>query len=107
MSRDRATSNAKAVCALHAICRWAITGTPIQNRLTDLSSLVQFLQVYPFSDPKFFDAHISQPWRLHFDRKAILRLKTLVKFITLRRSKDRVDLPTRTDEIHYLDFNEA
>ncbi len=83
-----------------------MSGTPIQNRLTDLASIFEFLKVYPFSNPKVFDAEISQLWQKS-DRDGILRLKRLVNLVTLCRTKAVVDLPRRVDEVHHLDFSPA
>jgi len=104
--RNRNTSNAKAVRALHASNRWAITGTPIQNKLTDLASILEFLRVYPFSDPHVFDAEISKPWQ-ESDEQGVLRLKKLVNFVSLCRSRAVINLPKQIDEIHRLNFSAA
>ena len=34
--------------ALHAQHRWCLSGTPLQNRVGELYSLVQFLQLDPY-----------------------------------------------------------
>lgn len=83
-----------------------MTGTPIQNRLTNLASIFEFLKVYPFSDPKIFDAEITKPW-LYGDQQGVLRLKTLVNYVTLCRTKSVVNLPRRFDQIHHLDFSSS
>jgi DNA repair protein RAD5 len=41
--RNRRTEQAKAVFKLKAIRRWCLTGTPIQNSLADMFSLLHFL----------------------------------------------------------------
>ncbi|PMD57317.1 uncharacterized protein K444DRAFT_644904 [Hyaloscypha bicolor E] len=95
---------AQACCALQAERRWAITGTPIQNKLTDFSSILKFLQVYPYDDQKIFDEEISHPWHLA-NREGFLRLKSLVRAITISRTKTVIKLPARVDEIHHLEFS--
>jgi SWI/SNF-related matrix-associated actin-dependent regulator of chromatin subfamily A3 len=102
--RNRATAMAQASCAVHATNRWAITGTPIQNRVTDFGSLLEFLQIYPFSLPKVFDDKITRPWLKSIDRD-ISPIKKLVKCVSLCRTKAIIDLPRREDTVHHLDFS--
>ncbi|KAK2024652.1 hypothetical protein LX32DRAFT_499515, partial [Colletotrichum zoysiae] len=53
--RDTTTAKSRAVCGISASCRWVVTGTPIQNRLSDLFSLFQFLDLYPYDDKRMFE----------------------------------------------------
>ena len=96
----------QAVCALRAISRWAVTGTPIQNRLTDLYSLIHFLRISPFDDREVFDTQILRPWQTKSDVSAVFRLKTLVQCIAIRRSKALLQLPPRSDQIRRMEFSE-
>jgi SWI/SNF-related matrix-associated actin-dependent regulator of chromatin subfamily A3 len=82
-----------------------MTGTPLQNRLTDFASLLQFLRVFPYYDYKVFESHIVDVWKAQGAEAAIERLKKLVKYLTLRRSQATIELPERTDTIQYLDFS--
>ena len=93
---------ARAIFALNACCRWAVTGTPIQNRLTDLASLFKFLRVHPFDDLESFRHHVLGSWKHRVDPQAITKLKLLIKSIAIRRPKREVSLPGRTDTIHKL-----
>ena len=104
--QNHTTSIAKASCALLATHRWAISGTPIQNRLKDLASIFQFLRIYPFDNLRVFDREIAKPW-MRSDRKGFLRLKSLVNSIALCRTKDIIALPSRIDKIHRLEFSVA
>ena len=102
--QNRQSDLALSCYALRADRKWAITGTPIQNKLTDFLSIVKFLKVYPYSEDGVFEEDISKPWQKG-DPQGFLRLKTLVRNITLSRTKEVVCLPSRVDEVHHLDFS--
>ncbi|KAI0114319.1 SNF2 family N-terminal domain-containing protein [Nemania sp. FL0031] len=102
--RNGSTRMARAVCDLEATSRWAVTGTPIQNRLGDLASLLKFIRAYPYTDPKQFDADVSRPWKSGEDEDAVKRLKRLSACLLLRRPKTAVDLPPRRDLVYEVDF---
>lgn len=97
---------ARAVFALESSCRWAVTGTPVQNRLTDLASLFKFLRVYPFDDLETFRCHVMRAWKTRSDPQALAKLKLLINSITIRRPKREVNLPSRTDQIRKLDLDQ-
>ena len=101
----RSTLRAQAVCSLNANCRWVVTGTPVQNRLTDLGTLLHFLRVHPFDDPGFFDREFLRPWKRYSDTSVLDRLRALVRFITLRRSKKVLHLMPRKDHVRRLQFS--
>lgn len=103
--RNRNTITTKAVCAIESTSRWAMTGTPLQNRLTDFATLLQFLDVYPYSKHSVFEAHIIDMWKAQGEEAAIDRLKKLVKILTLRRSRATIQLPERVDHIQHLTFS--
>ena len=104
--REPSRSFAQSVCALQAERRWAVTGTPIQNRLTDLYSLFKFLRCSPFSDLSVFNKHVVQQWKAQSDPQCVAKLKTLISCLSLRRPKTTIQLLSRTDFTIELQFNE-
>lgn len=57
--KDRSCSTARAVFGLQAIYKWSLTGTPLQNRVGELYSLVKFLQIGECRGP--FPIHTDLP----------------------------------------------
>jgi DNA repair protein RAD16 len=47
--KDRSTSTAKAVYGLVSLYKWCLSGTPLQNRVSELYSLVRFLRIDPYA----------------------------------------------------------
>ncbi|KAG4220947.1 hypothetical protein PC116_g30574, partial [Phytophthora cactorum] len=104
MNRERCTLQFKAICRLQANRRWAVTGTPVQNKLDDLAALLAFLRLKPFDEKSKFTQYITAPFKV-CDPEIVPKLRILVDSITLRRLKDKIDLPPRTDEIVRLEFS--
>ncbi|KAJ3531523.1 hypothetical protein NM208_g8842 [Fusarium decemcellulare] len=102
--KDLSTTKSKATCALRADCRWAVTGTPIQNRLSELFSLIHFLQASPYCKKKYFNDGITKPWR-DGDERGYQALVKLLGYIMLRRPKNSITLPERQDHRRLLNFS--
>lgn len=98
---------ARAICSLNSVARWAVTGTPIQNRLGDLTALLKFLQVYPYSEEHIFNTDISHLWKIGRVDEAVTRLKRLVGCILLRRPKTVIQLPPRHDFQQFVELAPA
>ena len=105
MIREQSTQQSQAICTLSAQRRWAVTGTPVQNRLDDLGALIKFLRVKPFHENGGFTQYILAPFKTA-DPDVLPKLRLLVDSITLRRLKDRIDLPARHDKEIRLKFSE-
>lgn len=104
--RESKSLQAQAACNIWATRRWAVTGTPIQNRLDDLGSLTQFLKLFPYDTPQRFVQYIRSPASMPGNDTFLKSLRVFVDSFTLRRLKDRVDLPPRHDIICKLRFSE-
>ncbi|KAK3318382.1 SNF2 family N-terminal domain-containing protein [Apodospora peruviana] len=105
MIREQNTLAFKSICRLQASRRWAVTGTPVQNKLEDLASLLAFLRIKPFDEKAKFMQYIITPFK-NADPEIVPKLRVLVDTITLRRLKDKINLPQRTDDIVRLKFTE-
>jgi SNF2 family DNA or RNA helicase len=87
-----------------AVAAHSCTGTPVQNRLDDLAALLAFLRLHPFHDRTKFLRYIVEPFKA-CDPEIVPKLRILVDTITLRRLKDKIDLPPREDLVVKLDFS--
>lgn len=101
--RESKTNQSKAIYQLWATRRWTVTGTPIQNRIEDLGSLLFFLQLYPYNTTHGFTQYVKNPLR---SRKlsVVTSLRVLIDSICLRRLKDSIQLTNRTDHVVKLEF---
>ncbi|KAK6077636.1 ATP-dependent dna helicase rhp16b [Seiridium cupressi] len=90
--RNDATQQFKAARSLTARKRWCVTGTPIQNSMHDLRSLLVFLHVRPFSDSAVFRKHIIEQLTSECP-DPFRNLRLLPGALCFRRTKDLLSLP--------------
>ena len=92
---------AKAVRALPSTHRIALTGTPVENRLSELWSIMEFLNPGLLGSATAFRKRFSHPIERDQDNDAAERLKRLTGPFVLRRLKtDRsiiTDLPEKLE----------
>ncbi|MEG2310881.1 MAG: SNF2 helicase associated domain-containing protein [Clostridia bacterium] len=106
--KNNNTKNAKALKKIKSEVRFALTGTPIENSLSELWSIFDFvLPGYLFSYKKFKD-EIEIPIIKENDKTKIDRLQKLVAPFILRRIKKDVlkELPEKTETIMYSEMVE-
>lgn len=92
------TQNARAIKQIKAQTRFALTGTPIENSLSELWSIFDFVMPgYLFSYKKFKEK-FELPIVKEENASAMNRLKTLIEPFVLRRTKKEVltELPDKT-----------
>ncbi|KNG86352.1 SNF2 family helicase/ATPase [Aspergillus nomiae NRRL 13137] len=103
--REQSAAQTQAIFKLNSQRKWSVTGTPIQNRLEDLFSVTKFLGLNPYDDRGQFGMHILSRFKTG-DATVLASLRVLVDSFTLRRVKDKIDIPTRHDKIITLNFSE-
>lgn len=86
--KNRNAKVTKAACALEARYRWCLTGTPMQNNLDELQSLIHFLRIGPLDKLDYWRERITQPMNGGRGGLAIRRLQTVLKSLMKRRTKD-------------------
>lgn len=102
------TKNAKAVKQLHAKHKVALTGTPIENALSELWSIFDFLMPsYLFSYQEFrkrFEIAIIKDQ----DEEALQQLKNRIQPFLLRRLKKDVlkELPDKMEQTLFIELEE-
>ncbi|XP_062105253.1 DNA repair protein RAD5A isoform X2 [Humulus lupulus] len=103
-----------ATAALVADCRWCLTGTPIQNKLEDLYSLLRFLRVEPWGNWAWWNKLIQKPFE-EGDERGLKLVQSILKRIMLRRTKFSTDrngrlilvLPPADIQVIYCELTEA
>lgn len=90
--KNRNAKATQAACALDAEYRWCLTGTPMQNNLDELQSLIKFLRIKPFNDLAAWKDQIGRPLANGRGGLAIERLQVFLKAFMKRRTKDVLKL---------------
>jgi len=103
------SQNAQAACALRAKHRFVLTGTPIENSVRDLWSLMHFLM------PGYLGARVD--FRERYEKEiqnepagpAARRLMQRIRPFILRRLKRDVikELPEKIEQVSYCELNDA
>jgi superfamily II DNA or RNA helicase len=95
--------NAFKLKARHRIC---LSGTPMENHLGELWSLMRFLMPGFLADEKTFNTQLRRPIERDHSHDAQLALNRRISPLILRRTKDQVatELPPKTEIIHGIDL---
>jgi SNF2 family DNA or RNA helicase len=99
--KNSASSTARAARALRARARFALTGTPIENRLAELWSISEFLNPGLLGPLETFRRQLAVPIERHGDPQATERLRRITGPFVLRRLKSDktiiADLPAKQE----------
>ncbi|KAI8376541.1 SNF2 family N-terminal domain-containing protein [Radiomyces spectabilis] len=105
--KNRNTRSAISCTELIAKKRWCLTGTPIQNHVDELYSLLRFLRIQPLSDYQTFKKTISLPIQLGQGRLAMERLKAVLMAVMLRRTKDILKVSSKESSDVEMDVSDG
>ena len=82
------TKRARALRRLPARRRLAMTGTPIENRLSELWALMDIVNPGLLGSREWFERAFARPIETHSHDGALERLRSIVQPFILRRAKD-------------------
>lgn len=88
--KNKSTKSAIAACYIQSEYRWCMTGTPMQNKVEELYSLIKFCRIRPYNEDSRFSRDFSRPLKASSPTgkdKAMTQLQALLKAILLRRTK--------------------
>lgn len=100
------TKNAQSVKSLKSRHRLALTGTPIENGLSELWSIFDFLLPGYLYSLNYFTKNFEKPIQMGDDKRQA-QLQKLVSPFILRRTKKQVlkDLPDKVEKDLWLNFS--
>lgn len=97
--KNAAAKRSQALFDLPADFRLALSGTPVENRLAELWSIMRFVNPGLLGTLNRFNERFATPIERNRDRDAQHVLKRLISPFVMRRTKGQVlqDLPPRTE----------
>ena len=106
--KNHTTQKYKAVCKVRSRVRFALTGTPVENRLGELWSIFSFLMPGYLPSYKSFCSRFEKPIVQEEDQTAVRRLNQLTGPFILRRMKSDVlkELPPKTENVYRIELEE-
>jgi SNF2 family DNA or RNA helicase len=98
----------KTVTRLKSEFKLVLTGTPVENSLTDLWTQLNFVNPGLLGDLAFFRREFAKPIEKMGDDEKELKLRKIIQPFILRRTKEMVarDLPPVTEQTVYCDMTD-
>lgn len=99
----------KVVRHLRTVHKISLSGTPIENSLSDLWTQMEFINPGTLGAYRQFREQFQVPIEKQRDERAREKLFTRVRPFFLRRTKEEVapDLPEKTEQIFYIEMSDA
>ncbi|HEY5469820.1 MAG TPA: DEAD/DEAH box helicase [Bacteroidales bacterium] len=98
----------RAMIRLKSEFKLVLTGTPVENSLTDLWTQLNFVNPGLLGDLSFFRREFAKPIEQLGDDEKEVKLRKIIKPFILRRTKEMVapDLPAITEQTVFCDMTE-
>jgi superfamily II DNA or RNA helicase len=106
--KNPSSKSFKAVRQLKSRHRLVLSGTPIENSVSDLWTQLTFLNPGLLGTQSFFNEEYVQAIEKRKDEDKARKLQAIIKPFVLRRTKEQVaaELPPKTEHIFYCDMSE-
>ncbi|WP_113636988.1 DEAD/DEAH box helicase [Nubsella zeaxanthinifaciens] len=106
--KNPSSKSFKAVRQLKSRHRLVLSGTPIENSVSDLWTQLTFLNPGLLGTQSFFNEEYVQAIEKKKDEDKAKKLQAIIKPFVLRRTKEQVaaELPPKTEHIFYCDMSE-
>ncbi len=107
--KNKNSQTFKAIHDIKAQHKISLSGTPIENSLSDLWSQMQFINPNILGSFSHFSKYFKYGIEKKQDPIVLDELKTIISPFLLRRTKEQVldDLPEMTEQIIYCELSEA
>jgi SNF2 family DNA or RNA helicase len=107
--KNSSSKTYKSILEIRSKHKLVITGTPIENSLSDLWSQLNFLNKGLLGSLPYFKREFITPIEKKNDEEQQKKLQKLIHPFVLRRKKEEVakDLPAMTEQIRYCEMTEA
>jgi len=106
--KNSSSKTYKSVVEIRSKHKLVMTGTPIENSLSDLWSQFNFLNQGLLGSLPFFKREFITPIEKSNDEEQQKKLQKLIRPFVLRRTKEEVasDLPALTEQIRYCEMTD-
>lgn len=100
-AKNRHSTTYQRIRAIDVPFRLAITGTPLENDLMELWSILSIAAPGLFPSPSGFQEHYAKPIEKEGDPLRLAQLQRRIRPLLLRRTKELVasDLPPKTEQV--------
>ncbi len=106
--KNPSSKSFKAVKALKSKHKLILSGTPVENSVSDLWTQLTFLNPGLLGTQAFFNEEYVQAIEKRKDEEKARKLQAIIKPFVLRRTKEQVaaELPSKTEQVFYCTMSE-